>query len=222
MKYDVYLEISQEAINEGGYLAHIPAVPGCVGRGKTISEAVARCRETLKAYLALLISKGVQGLPSPKDPIELVVHETEDETVPPDYVPLAASEAEQQINWLEINRADVLQTVAELPPDALDWKPATNEWSINQILRHVAGAEWWYVLRLQDWPADLSEYMAATRQLLVSRLQNLTEDERKRVTRHYGADWTPRKVARRALEHEREHLQQIRDNIALYLERTKR
>jgi hypothetical protein len=36
------------------------------------------------------------------------------------------------------------------------------------------------------------------------------------VTTHYGEEWTARKVARRALEHEREHLQQIRDLAERY------
>ena len=42
-------------------------------------------------------------------------------------------------------------------------------------------------------------------------LRGLTDADRGRVTVHYGEEWTPRKVARRALEHEREHLAQIRE-----------
>lgn len=211
MKYVVYLECDAETLQEGGYLAHIPAIPGCVGRGLTKKEAVARCQETLRAYLALLIHAGVSGVPRETDKIELDVRECAGSIFPSDTNPLMPNEAEQLAQWLEISRDELLEAVSKLPPAALDWKPNPNIYSIREILSHIGNADWWYVQRLKQWPGDLFERLTATRSLLTDSLRALSDDTRGRVTVHSGEEWTPRKVARRALEHEREHLVQIRE-----------
>ncbi len=216
MKYVVYVECDDETLKEGGYLAHIPAIPGCVGRGLTKKEAVARCEETLRAYLALLIHAGVSGVPRETEKFEFEVHECAGATFPSDYNPLMPNETEQLVQWMEVSRDELLETVAKLPPGALDWKPNPNIYSIREILNHIANADWWYVQRLKKWPTDLMERLAATRKLLTDSLRSLDDAERGQVTVHYGEEWTPRKVARRALEHEREHLAQIREIAERY------
>jgi predicted RNase H-like HicB family nuclease len=47
MKYTVVLE--QET--DGGYVASVPALPGCVSQGDTRSEALANIREAIEVYL---------------------------------------------------------------------------------------------------------------------------------------------------------------------------
>jgi predicted RNase H-like HicB family nuclease len=47
MRYTVVLE--QEA--DGGYVASVPALPGCVTQGDTRSEALANIREAIEVYL---------------------------------------------------------------------------------------------------------------------------------------------------------------------------
>jgi predicted RNase H-like HicB family nuclease len=216
MKYVVYIECDDETLKEGGYLAHIPAIPGCVGRGLTKKEAVARCEETLRSYLALLIHAGVSGVPRETDKLDVEVRECTGSTFPSDYNPLMPNETEQLVQWMEVSRDEMLETVAGLPPAALDWKPNPNIYSIREILNHIANADWWYVQRLKFWPNDVYQRLAATRDLLSASLRSLNDDDRGRVTVHYGEEWTPRKVARRALEHEREHLIQIRELAERY------
>jgi predicted RNase H-like HicB family nuclease/uncharacterized damage-inducible protein DinB len=216
MKYVVYLECDEETLSDGGYLAHIPALPGCVGRGMTKKEAVARCEETLRAYLALLIHAGVSGVPRESEDISLEVHECGGHTFPSDYNPIMPNEAEQLVQWMEVSRVELLETVSKLPKAALDWKPNPRIMSIREILNHVASSDLWYLQKLHDWPADTFERLAATRALVGKSLRHLSSEERNRVTVHYGEEWTARKVARRALEHEREHLQQIRDLAERY------
>lgn len=216
MKYVVYLECDERTLKEGGYLAHIPAIPGCVGRGLSKREAVARCAETLRSYLALLIQSGASGVPRESERIEIEVHDCAGPTFQTDYNPLMPNEAEQLAQWLDVSRDELLETVARLPEGALDYKPNPNVWSIREILEHIADADWWYAQRLHHWPADLFERLAATRELVKSSLRNLTDQERGRVNIHRGEEWTARKVARRALEHEREHLAQIRELAERY------
>ena len=216
MKYIVYLECDDETLREGGYLAHIPAIPGCVGRGVTKREAVARCEETLRAYLALLIHAGVSGVPRETEKLELEVRECGSHTFQSEYNQLMPNETDQLVQWMEVSRDELLETIGRLPAGALDWKPNPSIFSIREILNHLANADWWYVQRLKHWPTDTFERLAATRDLLAKSLRDLTDIERGRVTVHYGEEWTARKVARRALEHEREHLAQIREIAERY------
>ena len=216
MKYVVYLECDEETLKEGGYLAHIPAIPGCVGRGLTKKEAVVRCEETLRSYLALLIHAGVTGVPRESEKLDLEVRDCAGSTFQSDYNPLMLNETEQLAQWMEVSRDELLETIAKLPAGALDWKPNPKIYSIREILQHIANTDWWYVQRLKQWPTDVFERLAATRDLLTASLRGLGDDDRGRVTMHYGEEWTPRKVARRALEHEREHLVQIREIVERY------
>ena len=50
----------------------------------------------------------------------------------------------------------------------------------------------------------------------LERLRALAESDLGRVTYHQGEEWTPRKVVRRMLEHEREHIAQLRQLIQEY------
>jgi len=47
MRYTVVLE--QEP--DGGYVASVPALPGCVSQGDTRAEAVANIREAIELYI---------------------------------------------------------------------------------------------------------------------------------------------------------------------------
>jgi predicted RNase H-like HicB family nuclease len=47
MRYTVVLE--QES--DGGYIVHVPALPGCVSQGDSRDEALANIREAIELYL---------------------------------------------------------------------------------------------------------------------------------------------------------------------------
>lgn len=47
MRYTVVLE--QES--DGGYVASVPALPGCVSQGDTRAEALANIREAIELYI---------------------------------------------------------------------------------------------------------------------------------------------------------------------------
>jgi hypothetical protein len=80
----------------------------------------------------------------------------------------------------------------------------------------MAESDLWYTDRLKQWPEAPLFRLAATRGVALERLRALSDDERSRVTYHEGDEWTPRKVIRRMLEHEREHIAQLRRLVALY------
>jgi predicted RNase H-like HicB family nuclease len=47
MKLHVVLEPSEE----GGYTAHVPALPGCISEGNTREEALANIKEAIQLYI---------------------------------------------------------------------------------------------------------------------------------------------------------------------------
>ena len=49
--------------NENGYVATVPALPGCVSQGRTRRQALRNAKEAIEAYIEALIE---DGLPVPR------------------------------------------------------------------------------------------------------------------------------------------------------------
>ncbi len=54
----VRLTVVFEAAEEGGYVARVPALPGCVTQGETLKEAESMVKDAIKAYCASLKKHG--------------------------------------------------------------------------------------------------------------------------------------------------------------------
>jgi predicted RNase H-like HicB family nuclease/uncharacterized damage-inducible protein DinB len=209
--YRVFLEMSAEALEEGGYLAHVPELIGCIARGKTKEQAIENIRDSIAAYLTLLRNRGI-SVPAPTETVELDITQTESLTFEPDYEPLSDQELDDLWHIQTASRELLLETLSEMPSSDLNWRHEPQSWSVRNVLEHMARADLWYASRLEENAlAELTWRLGATRELVMNQLHNLPGNARGRVTRHEGEDWTPRKVARRMLEHEQEHLQQIRE-----------
>ena len=130
-----------------------------------------------------------------------------------DWRPLRAEEIERSIQLFEWSRADLLAITAELPAEKLDAEMPEERWSIRGILSHIGGAEWWYLDRLglaqprTDLPKNAFERLAATRGRMVEVLPGLAGS--KQVVGVNGEFWSPRKLLRRALWHELDHIGHI-------------
>jgi len=215
MRYKVYLDVEEGTLSEGGPLAHIPALPGCAARGRTKEEALSNLKDLLGDYLALF-GKEDESLPVRVADVELDVEETKALTLPEDKEPLKREEVGTLLRKTKLSRQALLDRVSGLSDEVLAWKRDEDAWAIKQILEHIANAEWWYIQRLTDWPHDPLERLEAIRKMAVERLGNLTTEELERVTIHYGEEWTARKVFRRFLEHEREHMEHIEEVLEEY------
>lgn len=213
MRYQVFLETSKEALEEGGYLAHVVNLIGCAARGKTKDEALANTRAAITEILAVLRKHGAKA-PAEHEPIELDVTETDQLTLPSDYTAMGDAELDDWWERAAFSRQELLDTLGTVSPAALAWRENEESWAISNILAHIAGADLWYASRLEEGGLrELMYRMSATRALLLQHLQNISIDKRAHVTNHDGEDWTPRKAARRMLEHEHEHLTQIREML---------
>lgn len=65
-RFIVYLEPAEE----GGYVASVPALPGCVTQGETREEALAMAKDAIKAYVESLRKHG-EPLPFGLDKAEV-------------------------------------------------------------------------------------------------------------------------------------------------------
>ena len=212
-KYLVYIETKGDPITRRGPVAHVPGLPGASARGKTIEEAKEQIRDAIKEYLRLLRDVG-EPVPRYSEGIELEFEEVESTTFLTDYDALRPNEMETLFRWMAISRQELMDLVKDLSEDGVDWKLNEDESSIREILCHLAEADLWYTDRLKQWPEAPLFRLAAARGVALERLRDLTEAKRASVTTFGGEEWTPRKVMRRMLEHEREHIHQIRELLA--------
>jgi hypothetical protein len=132
-----------------------------------------------------------------------------------DWKPLAAADIERGLKLLAWSRKDLLGLVAKLPPGQLEQSHPGEKWSsINGILGHLGGTEWWYMDRLgkafarrqlPKAPLERLEKVRAAFIKLLPKLEGLNA-----VVGLDGEFWSPRKVLRRAVWHERDHTVHIR------------
>ncbi|BAS26762.1 DinB family protein [Limnochorda pilosa] len=150
-----------------------------------------------------------------------------------DLAPATAEEVSRCIHLLQCTRRGLLEAVAPLSDDVLDWDPpyrrfAPFAWwkSVRQVVEHVALTEVGYYLPSVGWrpafhPQALRE-MAWQDQLRVSRQETLrfleelsSSSDRARV-RETDEVWSVRKVLRRLVWHERLHWKSIRRIVREY------
>ncbi len=55
MRYTVLLDFDPEY---GSYTVTVPALPGCITQGPTIDEALARAKEAIAGFVAVLAKRG--------------------------------------------------------------------------------------------------------------------------------------------------------------------
>ena len=208
--------------------------PGCFAYGRDSEEAQRNFPQAAQEYAAWIADHGESWL---DDEIEVIVEETFDayfinqafERVERgkdtymvesffvrDWKPLVPHEIERAMKLLAWSRADLMSIVKGLSTETLHQTYPNERWAINGILRHIGGAEWWYQERIgypfpedeKDVPEEPLERLAVIRGHFNSLLPKL--DGISKVVGLDGEIWSPRKVLRRALWHERDHTEHIR------------
>jgi hypothetical protein len=206
------------------WIAWVFELPGCYSTGQTRVEAISKAGASIAGYQHWL----GQHCPDRafEDPyIDVhVVEVFEAVQTEPGYVanaffeddriPLTEEDIEFARCLLASTRADLLALAARIPPEkraevGLDKRFG----SIDGILKHIGGAEWWYLDRLglafpdSELPEEPMERLEKVRAHLLRHLPDLDGDER--ITWPNGEGWSARKLIRRALWHEWDHTQHI-------------
>ncbi|HRV94413.1 MAG TPA: type II toxin-antitoxin system HicB family antitoxin [Anaerolineae bacterium] len=212
-EYLVYIETKGDPVSEKGPVAHIPALPGAAARGKTIAEAKENIRQAVEAYCRLLREAG-EPTPRVGAGIRLEFQETDATTFHTDFSAIGVDEMDMLLRWMSLSRQELVDLVKDLPEETLEWQPEDGSRSIHAMLYDIAEADLWFTDRLRQWPEAALYRLAAARGVALERLRALNESDWSRITLYDGEKWTPRKVIRRMLEYEREHIQQIKAVLA--------
>jgi hypothetical protein len=131
-----------------------------------------------------------------------------------DWKPLGKQDIQRGQNLLDWGREELLKTVNDLDTHTLERTYPKERWSISGILKHMGGAEWWYLDRLglafprQDVPDEPFLRLEKVRTHLVSILPGLVASTQ--VVGVGGEFWSPRKLLRRAVWHEYDHIAHIK------------
>ncbi len=202
---------------EGSYwLAHVPVLLGCIASGTTRDDAIANARRAFGAYLELLDARGV-SIEHWKD-LDPEVFEVRDlppdRVVPEDIGPLEEHEIRDFLHQFEASRAALISLVRDISEKEIERKPTETMWSVREALEHVMLTEADFLSRLEKWPADPYNTLQAIHRLVYQRFTVMEPADTALDHVVMGRRWTTRKVMRRMLEHEFEHLGHIKEIVA--------
>lgn len=230
----MYFKIGLENGVEGRSLAWVLDHPGCFAYGQDGHSAMHHLPAAIQDYIDwIALHKHKPWLSRPVAELEAeeiweVYTISEDYELAEqgyevnawfrhDWKPLTELEIERGLKLLTWSRADLLESVHGLNHEMLDTEHPGERWSIANILKHVGGAEWWYLDRLglafprEEVPNDPLGRLEKVRAHLVKTLPGLTGSQQ--VVGIDGELWSPRKLLRRAVWHERDHTFHIRKLI---------
>lgn len=225
------LNVGLEHGYEGTSIAWALDFPGCYAAGKDAAEALVRLPQSLVNYADRIARRSAHPwLDLGNFDIRLAdvwdvyyVNENYDPAMSGqearawfkhDWKPLTGEDIVRALELLAWSRADLLELASELSPEQLDREREGERWSIRGILRHVAVGDWWYLDRLDRagversaLPEDVFACLESTRARLRAELPAFAGLE---LVRGKQAEiWSPRKVLRRALQHELDHIGHI-------------
>jgi uncharacterized damage-inducible protein DinB/predicted RNase H-like HicB family nuclease len=226
--YKLYLESGPKKKKT---MVHVLDVLGCIAKGPTSDEALNRTPEAIRAYLRFLKRWGEAVDPDSEFETMVAEHVTEGEWLgsgdpalvfQPDLEPLTLEDEEKYIQRLQWSRAVVIELVGGMTGEEIEAEQNTKVRSIREMLEHMLESEHFYVSTLgkidglsgtgtlvKKQEGALLDWMSYVRDLEIERIRSLTAEERSQQIVHWKRIWTARKVLRRMLEHEWEHLVEL-------------
>lgn len=216
---------SLEVGSDGWCTAWIAELPGLFVNAPSERAALRALPEVVTGYLRWLEAHGEL----PRAPEEVTCTVVERHSVRAhlrwgNYAALhgferrrvTAREVVRSLRLTGIMRADTARLVQALPAGALRWGRPGNRRTIEEHLRHIAGAERWYLqrLRLEPLPRlgrarDPLDRLARVRAMVGWRLLRMSAQERARIVKTDHEWWSARKMLGRFLYHERYHIRSM-------------
>jgi predicted RNase H-like HicB family nuclease len=224
MEAEMAYRIAVEDMEQNHWVAWALDLPGCFSAARTQEEAVIMAPTSISQYLTWLKNHGYRDLPR-QDRIEIeVVEEFKSYVSDGMYVinaffeddkrPLQEEEVEFGIWLLDRTREDLGDVVETISTEKLNKSiPGEVQGSILGIIEHLAWSEWWYLDRIglaferSRMPTDPLMMVRAIRKHTLDQLAQLIDIDQ--ITPSRGEYWSPRKVLRRTIWHERDHTNHI-------------
>jgi uncharacterized damage-inducible protein DinB/predicted RNase H-like HicB family nuclease len=229
MLYKLYLESGPMHKKT---MVHVLDLPGCIANGPTTEIALEKTPHAIQAYLDLLQRHGEMADPDREIQIEIVEHITEgmwlgngDPTLlfPPDMEPLTREDLEVFIKRLEWSRMEIIELVRGLSAIQIAEKPPVGR-SVQAILGHIFGAEYAAVrmfgkldeiagpdMNKERSTEELLGWMEVVRASEIKKLRSLSNQKLAEPVKRSTYTRTTRAILRRILEHEWEHLTELRE-----------
>ena len=132
-----------------------------------------------------------------------------------DWRPVSSKEIEQSLKIFHWQRDELLAGLSTLDPEILNKERPGQRWNILGIAKHIANAELWYLSRLDLVSMNrrdlLPEYEARLMQTshLIDQVFPSFADK-VNVSGIEGEFWSFRKIIRRTLWHQRDHIDHIK------------
>ncbi|MGH7481102.1 MAG: DinB family protein [Longimicrobiales bacterium] len=230
--YNLYLESGPR---QKKTMVHVLDLLGCIAKGPTTDEALANTPDAIRAFLRFLKDHGEAVDLREKFETQIAQHIMQGQWLgngdpylvfEPDLQALTPKEIKVFIPRLEAMRAEVLDLVGVLSDKELAAEPKPKGRSIQFILEHMLESEHFYLSSLgkieglpsagniiQKRQGDLFSWMIRVRQKLIERLHALTPEERILHIERWKQTWSARKAMRHMLEHEWEHLVELRERL---------
>jgi hypothetical protein len=229
------IRIGLENNIEGRTLAWALDYPGCFAYGTDETEALIRLPRALLEYEVWIKDHTTDFWVDLKDMDMRVVESFEtfciDENynrVPDgqgyeinawfidDWRPLTDVEIERGLKIFHWQREELLAGLTTLDPEILEKDFPGQRWNILGIAKHIANAELWYLSRLdltdlshKDLSADPKARLGQTAALIDRVFPKFINEVN--VTGIEGEFWSYRKILRRILWHQRDHIEHIKE-----------
>lgn len=133
-----------------------------------------------------------------------------------DWQPLSAKEIEHALKIFHWQRDELLAGLSTLDPELLVKEHPGQRWNIIGIAKHVANAELWYLQRLdltelmrQDLSPEVESRLSQTSTLIDETFPSFVD--KINVKGIEGEFWSYRKIIRRTLWHQRDHIEHIKE-----------
>jgi predicted RNase H-like HicB family nuclease len=218
------LHLGIEDIEPNNWVAWVFELPGCYARGTTREQALALAPPAVDELLDRLSTDDFR-LSNIQPPFGFSIEE-EFRAIPsaPDYlvnaffrndaIPLKPADIAYAACLFVLNRNALHAIISTLSDAVLDREVAGEvQQTIRGVIRHIGTAEWWYWDRLglafprEERPHDIAELLPKVRAYTLQKLSELIGSTI--ITERIGEKWSPRKLLRRAIWHERVHTHQI-------------
>ncbi len=219
-------------------MVHVLDLLGCIATGPTTEEALEKTPVAIREYLRFLQRHGAVVDSDAEVQTQVAEHITEGAWLgngsyslvfQPDLEALTTEALEEYIKHLQWSRSEMVALVAELSEEQLAEEPPKGR-PIRAILEHVFGAEYAYVRTLgklegvrgpgsveQMQKDELLAWMEHVRSSEIEKLRSLSWQERSEVFVQGQQTRTARRVMRRMLEHEWEHLVELKARLGVSL-----
>lgn len=220
------LRVVTEDVEPNHWIAWVLDLPGCYSAAPTEESALALCPRRISAYFDWIAAHDESMAIRTIDFSTILTERFRSyyaADAPEYYVNAFFQGEEQPLSYWEVvdyrrllewSHQELLQVAEPVLRAGTALAPTLVQSEIRSLLGHVAGAENWYFSHLgfeladAHLTADPLERLIAVRANSLARFTHLVGDDR--VVEYHEEKWSARKILRRALWHERDHLEQIR------------